>query len=165
MGSRALRLASGPPMNRIASDGKAHHMSRGFTLIELMIVIVVVSILASMAVPAYREHVAKTRRADAQASLMQLGNFMERTFTVNGTYQPGGSSPALPFTESPQDGSPKFYDLTIQAATGNSFTLRATPKNGQAGDGIVELQHTGARFWDQDNDGAVDAGESDWRSG
>lgn len=141
-------------------------MSRGFTMIELLIVIVIVSILASMAVPAYREHVAKTRRADAQSSLMELSNFMERTFTVSGTYQPGGSSPALPFSEAPRDGNPKFYDLAIQAATGNSFTLRATPKNGQAGDGIVELQHTGARFWDENNDGdVVDAGENNWRSG
>ena len=136
-------------------------------MVELMIVLVIVAILATVAVPAYREHVAKTRRADAQASLMQLGNFLERDFTVTGNYLNAGATACqtLPFTESPQDGSQKFYDLT-GACTANTYTLTATPKNGQAGDGILQLQHTGAKGWDENNDGDVtDAGENDWRSG
>ncbi len=144
-------------------------MSRGFTLTELLIVLAIVALLASIAVPSYQDHVAKTRRADAQAALVELANFMERNFTVNGRYNTGAGNswPTLPFTESPKDGSPKFYDITLQgAASATTFTLRATPKNGQAGNGRVELDHTGARRWDENDDGDfTDAGEADWRTG
>ena len=60
---------------------------KGYTLIELMIVVAVVGILASVAYPAYKSQVEQTRRSTAQADLLELSSFMERWYTENFTYQ------------------------------------------------------------------------------
>ena len=121
---------------------------KGFSLVELLIVIAIVAILAAIGYPAYNDSVQKTRRANAQAELIELAAFMERWYTQNFTYQTsGGADPTLPFTESPKDGNNKYYDLTIATGTGpDSFTLTATPKNAQSGDkcGTMTYTHTGA---------------------
>ena len=116
--------------------------NRGFTLIELMIVVVIVGILASVAYPSYREHVAKTRRADAQAALMELAQFMERRYTTLGSYSPAGdcSDVVLPFLQTPRDGGSALYALGV-VCTGTTFTLTASPAAGgpMAGDGCGNL--------------------------
>lgn len=145
-----------------ARHGRGVRRVEGFTLIELMIVVAIVGILAAIAYPAYQDQVRKTRRADAQGALVELAQFMERIYTQNNTYKPGGANPALPFAESPKDGTTKYYDLAFQANAGTSYTLRATPKNGQAGDGYLELDHTGAKRWDRDNSGGTSASEASW---
>lgn len=143
--------------------------ARGFSLLELMIVVAVVAILASLAYPAYQDHVRKTRRADAQGALVALSNAMERWYTENNTYlgaAAGGAdtgAPAVYATQVPVDGGTATYDLTIEAATGTTYTLRATPVNVQGGDGYLELLSTGARGWDRNDDGdTADANETSW---
>ncbi len=120
----------------------------GFTLTELLIVVAIVAILAAVGYPAYNDQVQKTRRANAQAELVELASFMERWYTQNYTYQTSTSGdPTLPFTESPKDGGAKFYDLTVATNTGpDRFTLTATPKNGQAADfcGTMTYTNTGS---------------------
>jgi type IV pilus assembly protein PilE len=101
---------------------------------------------------------------------MGLANAMERVFTENNTYAPGGSAPTLGSggiypDQAPIDGTTKYYNLTIQAASGSAYTLRATPISGgaQDEDGYLELQSTGVRGWDKNNDGdTTDAGENSW---
>lgn len=146
-------------------------LQRGFTLIELMIVVAIVGILASVAFPGYQESVRKSRRGDAQGAMAAFAAAMERHFTENNTY--GGAAtgggdtgaPAIFAAEAPLDGRDKFYDLTIQAANATTYILRATPKNAQANDGFLELTSTGARRWDENNSGAIDPGENDWKKG
>ncbi|MCP3674722.1 MAG: prepilin-type N-terminal cleavage/methylation domain-containing protein, partial [Gammaproteobacteria bacterium] len=58
----------------------------GFSLIEVMIVVAIVSILAAIAFPSYQESVAKAKRADAQGALVSLAGVMERFYTENNTY-------------------------------------------------------------------------------
>ena len=53
-----------------------------------MIVVAIVAILAAIAYPSYRDQIERTRRADAQAVLMQAAQFMERIYTENGCYNP-----------------------------------------------------------------------------
>ena len=60
--------------------------SRAFTLIELMIVIGIIGILAAIAYPAYRDYVLRAERVEAQASMMDLVQALERCFTLNNTY-------------------------------------------------------------------------------
>ena len=134
--------------------------SLGFTLIELMITVVIVSILAAIAYPAYQNSVKQSRRADAQGALTQLNNAMERVFTQNNTYMPlvsgvataptlGTGAGAIFPSQAPLDGATKYYTLSISAIDANTFTLRAAPiaGTGQAGDGNLELNHTGAKRW------------------
>ncbi len=119
--------------------------TRGFSLIELMIVVVVIGLLAAIAIPNYREYVAAARRADAQAALMELAQFMERFYTANGRYLDADDDPpALPFTESPKDPGIKVYDLRLVAATGSTYTLSAEPKGIMEKDRCGTLQLTSA---------------------
>lgn len=54
------------------------------------------------------------------------------------------------------------YDIAVQASTASTYTLRATPKNNQAGDGFLELSNSFTKSWDADNSGTIGAGESTW---
>lgn len=140
----------------------------GFTLIELMIVVAIIGVIAAIAFPSYQEYVDRSRRTDAKAALTGLAGAMERHHTTNSTYEgaaTGGSDTGAPGIfpdEAPLDSGVKYYDLTIQAADATSYTLRASPKGVQAGDGILELSSTGARGWDRDASGGIGAGEDNW---
>lgn len=137
--------------------------AKGFTLIEIMIAIVVVAILASLALPSYNNIISKGRRADAQAALMSFGQAMERHYTDTGSYAGAAGTVGTPtntgspwvfYTKSPHSSSVEFYNLTIEVGTAVAYTLKATPANGQAGDGRLDMTHTGARCWYEDYDGS-----------
>ncbi len=139
----------------------------GFTLVELMIVVAIVSIIGLIAYPSYMENVKKARRADAQAVLTGFAGAMERYYTENNTYNGAAQSgntgpPAIYSTEAPIDGGIKYYDLTIQSASTTAYELRATPKGAQAGDGFLSLNSVGVRGWDANNNNSIDAGENAW---
>lgn len=121
---------------------------RGFTLIEVMIVVVIIGILAAIAYPSYQEHVRKSKRADAQASLMELSQFMERYYSANGKYVTAANvAPGLPFTSSPKDGTGANYNLALSNVTAFAYTLTATATGSMAGDkcGNLTLTHTGVK--------------------
>ena len=159
-----------PNNNIIASN--SYRASKGFTLVELLIAVVIISLLAMVAVPSYNVSISKARRADAQTVLAGLAAAMERRFTTAGTYDGAAGPETTPTTtgapwiyhsQSPIDGEVKFYNLTIHAASASSYTLRATPIGGQAEDGYLELTSTGVERWDKNNDGDTnDADENRW---
>ena len=143
---------------------------RGFTLIELMIVVAVIAILAAVAWPSYQNQVRATNRADAQGALLGLAQAMERHFTQNGSYlgaAAGGADDGAPGifpSQSPLDGGNKTYNLTIDVNDdGDVYTLSATPFGSQAVDGALQLSSSGEKAWDRGNDGAfADPGDLCW---
>ncbi len=117
----------------------------GFSLIEVMIVVAIVSILAAIAFPSYQESVAKAKRADAQGALVSLAGVMERFYTENNTYcgsDDGGvvgtcvanDSPGIFSEWVPTDGGTAYYRLTIVPATTSTYTLKATGIGSMASD-------------------------------
>lgn len=124
---------------------------RGFTLIELMVTVAIIAILAGVAYPAYTEQVARGRRADVQATLMEAAQHMQRFYAAHNRYDvqlDGETDNALPanLQASPRAGA-AAYTLRIRAMDAGSFTLEAMATGAQTNDrcGDFRLTHTGAR--------------------
>ncbi len=140
---------------------------KGFTLIELMIVVVIVGILAAIAFPSYQDSVRKSRRADAKSTLLATAQILERCFTEFNSYTNTNCSiiDAGPDIDFVSDDITKgvsgdgYYTITDLGATltATTYTLRATPTNqgGQNNDaacGTFELLHTGKKESNGNND-------------
>ncbi|MDT4795038.1 type II secretion system protein G [compost metagenome] len=123
---------------------RSSRSAAGFTLIEVMIVVAIVGILAAIAYPSYQEHIRQARRADAQKSLVELSQFMERYYTSRGTYV----GAELPFSASPREGGQAFYELDfIEDPTASGYGLKAEPVGAMARDecGTLTLSSTGLK--------------------
>ena len=106
---------------------------KGFSLIELMVVVAIIGILMSVALPAYNNHLITSRRADAQRVLVEYAQLLERGYTANGSYS-CGTAPA----------NPQMYTITC-AVAGGVGTITATATGAQVSDGNLTLTTTGAR--------------------
>jgi type IV pilus assembly protein PilE len=133
-------------MNVIAKLGNARKSSQsGFTLIEIMIVVVIVGILTAIAVPAYQQYILRTFRDSAKACLAQHAQFLERYYSTNLTYV--GAAPVLDCrTESNMD---TRYTFALSNVARGTYTITATRVAGSAqiNDtcGNLGLTHTGAK--------------------
>ncbi len=140
----------------------------GFSLIELLIVVVIIGILASIAFPSYTGYLKKARRSDGQGCLLGFANAMDRYYTQNNTYTGaanGGGDTGAPdasiySNKCPLDGSTTYYALTINSSSDIAYTLFATPQGPQTSDGRLELDSTGAKRWNSKDDGT--GTDSDW---
>ncbi len=133
----------------------------GFSLVELVVTMAILSILALIAYPSYLSQVTSTRRADAMGVLLQDAAYLERLYTLNGCYNAGpdgicGTSddnsnqnyPTLPYTQSPASGNTVYYNITFTDITASTYSLKADPSTTpQAKDGSLTLTNTGAQGW------------------
>jgi type IV pilus assembly protein PilE len=106
----------------------AQRRTRGFTLIELMIAVVVLGILAAIAYPAMTSMIKRSRRADAIAGLTAVVQAQERYRSNHATYSDSVSALNVNV-----DTAYKYYDLALAAGDAGNFvsgyTVTATPKS------------------------------------
>lgn len=112
----------------------------GVTLMELMIVVAIVGILASIAYPSYRAYVLRSNRADAKIGLQQVAQTLEDCFTRFHQYDDDGSSRCAVAAQLAGAGVKTpggYYLMTIDfggVSPASAYTLTATPQAGQASD-------------------------------
>lgn len=168
---RSLRIDS-----HCSGNEKLSMATKGFTLIELMIVVTIVGILAAIAYPSYQNQVRQTRRTDAQIALNEIANLQEKFYSNCSGYATAlgtGSISAcdgLGYKTVSSDGN---YALTLTAGNGKDgngvdyacptssscgYNIVADPDGAaankkQSKDGKLRINAIGIKTWDKNNDG------------
>lgn len=105
--------------------------SRGFTLIEIMIVVVLIGILASIALTSYQSNARKTRRYAAQSCLMEQAQYMERYYTS--ANNPMSYTGAVLPSATCRTNLASYYTFSLTSAS-QAFRVQATATGAQTGD-------------------------------
>lgn len=121
--------------------GKRPATAGGWTLVELMVVLVVVALLTAIGVPSYRSYTQNARRAAATAALEEAAARQEQFFLSDKTYTTTVGGAGLNMSATTDGG---HYALSVDApdadcAAARCYVLRATPQGGQAGDSCGAL--------------------------
>jgi len=168
--------------NSIRSSKRQSH-SMGFTLIEMMIVVALIAIIATIALPSFIDSVRKARRADAQQGLMEAAHALENYYARNAGYPDNASNtPDLrlvgfdnaEWNDIRAGSDTAYYEISLLAETGgcdldNCFTLQARPKAGsdQESDAVCwfTLWSTGRKQMniDTNDDGVCETTKDGWK--
>lgn len=105
-------------------------LAKGFTLIELMIVVVIVGILSVVALPAYTDYIMKGKIPDATSNLAAKRVQMEQWFQDNRRYNSAVNATTCGINTSADTTSSQYFTFTcVTPADGNSYLLTATGNN------------------------------------
>jgi len=121
----------------------------GFSLIELLIVVTIIGILATVGIPAYNKQVDAAKRSDGQAMLVKVQSKMERYIFDNNTY-PTSLAMMSEYNADIVISTKGYYEINIIAASSDCpviycYVLRGVPKDGQVIDGELLLNSNGTR--------------------
>lgn len=133
---------------------------KGFTLIELMIVVAVIAILAAIAYPSYQEYIRRTKRADMQSTMLDIAARIQRYKIANFKVKGATATDLGIVTSYPTQGT-ALYNVSLSpvsgtpaALTSQAWILTAKPISGSAqqGDGDIVLNYRGERCWTKGTD-------------
>ena len=95
---------------------------KGFSLIELMIVVAVIALLAAIAYPSYRDYLQHSRRVDAQSVLLNIQLSQEKYRVNNPAYGALGDLDSTPYSE--------YYNFAVSGTSATAYNISATAKSG-----------------------------------
>ena len=104
---------------------------KGFTLMELMIVVVIIGILSAIAYPNYRQYAARAKRNEAKAELLKIATLQERFYLQNNTYTTDMTNLGFAATGNNKSDTGS-YNINVDLATANDFLATATYLNSDA---------------------------------
>lgn len=116
----------------------------GFTLIEVMITVAIVAILASIALPSYRQYIVRSKRSAAQAQMMDIANRQQQFLIANRGYADKTALTASGYALPAEVASNYGYDVTV-ATSPPAFTITFSAINSQVGDGDLGLTSEGVK--------------------
>jgi len=137
---------------------KSRNAQRGFSLIELMIVVAIIAIISAFAYPSYDRYVIKTKRSVAQNALLQVADRQQQFFMDNKRFAADITNlgfPANPYvvddngTSTVASDADAVYSLSLSNVTATTWTATATPLNSQLSRdtycGSLTITQTGAK--------------------
>jgi type IV pilus assembly protein PilE len=101
--------------------------ARGFSLIELMTVLVIIGVLAAIAYPAYQDYVRRANRSTAQSFMMTIASRQEQYLLTNRSY--AATAAALNLTAPTETNGRYTFSITLPTTT--SYTITATAVGNQ----------------------------------
>ena len=117
------------------------HARRGFTLAELMVAVVVAGILVAIALPSFFEQLARARRMDVQAALLEDAGYMQHYYAAHNAYT-DTPPPQLPFARTPRTGSWSYaIDVRVPADDPTSFVLTAVRGGAMSADACGDFTY------------------------
>jgi len=120
----------------------------GFTLVELMIVVLIIAIISAIAIPSYNSYVMRTNRAAARSCMAEYSQFMERWYTTSSNLSYVGASPSLMGCSTDSNLNQK-YTITVSNVAARTYQINATPIGTQnsrdAKCGVLTLDQAGTR--------------------
>lgn len=123
-----------------------HKNQRGFSLIELMVVVIIIGIIAMFAYPTYQNYITRSNRSAAQQFMLELANRNQQYLLDNRIYATNVG--LLNMAEPPE--VTMHYTITMvvdNAVAPRTMTITATPDKGtsQASDGALSINHIGTK--------------------
>jgi type IV pilus assembly protein PilE len=135
--------------------GSQQARSAGFSLVELMVVVVIASVLIAIAIPTYIDKVRKSRRTEAKTVLLDLAGREERFFNTSNTYSSlpsdlgyGAVAAVFPMTVGSGYYTVNVVSAAAAGAVPASYTITATPLGDQLKDAqcqLFQLTNTGVQ--------------------
>ena len=131
--------------------------SKGFSLVELLVVVVIIGILVAIAYPSYQKYVIRTKRVDVQTQMMQISQKLQSYRVINHSYKD--------VTLADLGFSPNYAEYALELVIGDgnqSWTLSAEPTGAISQNGTVFLDHWGHKCWQKSQSTCTLSATSTW---